>query len=126
MSDDIQRKMAAEFATRVWSLLEREDRSTEEDDTMLHAAHASRFLWDVVLGRVDAASYHARRCLELCDEYGLGDFDRGYACEALARAAALAGDEVESARWQHEGRVHADRLPESEGRRLLESDLADL
>jgi len=29
----------------VWSLLDKKDRTKEEDDKMIHAAHASRFHW---------------------------------------------------------------------------------
>src|SRR5215211_4699724 len=83
--DDAQvhRRLAAELFNRVWSLLEQTDRSQSDDDTVLHAAHASRFHWGevgepvnfargewqvsrvyAVLGRSEPALFHARRCLE--------------------------------------------------------------
>jgi hypothetical protein len=44
-----------------------------------------------VLGRAGMAEHHARRCLTVVDTAGLEDFDRAYAHEALARAAAADG-----------------------------------
>jgi len=77
---------------------------------MVHAAHASRHHWGevgtpvnvaigewqvshvyAVLRRAEPATYHAKRCLALCREHGIGDFPLAFAYEALARADALAG-----------------------------------
>ena len=111
---DIHRKYAVSLFNYVWSLLDKPERTVEEDDTMVHAAHASRYHWGqigtplefargewqiarvyAVLGRPQPALYHARRCLELCQANHIGDFDLAFAYEALARAYAAAG-EVES------------------------------
>ena len=145
MSNEIQRQMAKDLFNRVWDLLEQEDRTPEDDDTMLQAAYASRFHWgevgepvnwargewqisrvNSVLGRVDAAYYHARRCLELCQENALSAFDEGYAYEALARAAALAGEVVEAERYRNEGRRLAEDIADEDERVLLLADLDDL
>ncbi len=83
------RQLAVDLFNSVWTLLERTDRSTAEDDDMLHAAHASRHHWGevgepvnlargewqcsrvyAVLGRAEPALWHARRCLALCEELG--------------------------------------------------------
>jgi hypothetical protein len=79
------RKFAVDLFNYVWTLLEKPDRTRAEDDTMLNAAHASRLHWEMVgkpvnlargdwqishvycvLGRIEPALYHARRCLEIC------------------------------------------------------------
>jgi hypothetical protein len=44
-----------------------------------------------VLKRGEPALYHAQRCLEICKENAIGDFDLAFAYEALARAYAAAG-----------------------------------
>ena len=78
---------------------------------MVHAAHTSRFHWGeigaplqfargewqisrvyAVLGRAEPALHHAKRCLDICTEDNIGDFDVAFAYEALARAYAVAGD----------------------------------
>jgi hypothetical protein len=102
------RQLGVDLFNEVWRLLE----TREDDDRMLHAAHASRFHWGeadeagpanrargewqvsrvyVTLGRAEPALWHAHRCLEHCERAGLGDWDLAYAYEALARAHALCG-----------------------------------
>jgi hypothetical protein len=103
------RKMAAKLFNEVWRLLETK-RTPEEDDRMIHAAHASRYHWGevgtpvnlaigewqvshvyAVLGRPEPATYHANRCLAICEANGIEDFPLAFAYEALARADAVAG-----------------------------------
>jgi hypothetical protein len=104
------RKLAIDLFNLTWSLLDKKDRTKEEDDKMIHAAHASRFHWGEagtslefergewqisrvysVLERSEPAIYHAKRCLEICKTHGISDFDIAFAYEALARAYAVAG-----------------------------------
>ena len=127
------RSLAVDLFNHVWTLLDRTERTRAEDDEMLHAAHASRHHWGVVgepvnlargewqcsrvysvLGRAEPARHHARRCLELCEQHEIGDFDLAYAYEALARAEIVAGD-VAAARG------HADRARDA-GRAIAEDD----
>lgn len=127
----------------VWTLLERSDRSSLEDDEMLHAAHASRYHWGEVgepvnlargewqcsrvysvLGRSEPALWHARRCLALCEEHGIGDFDIAFAWEAIARASRVAGDHPEADAAAARARGLAADIAEEEDRELLLSDLA--
>ncbi|MCY1139283.1 hypothetical protein OWR29_14885 [Actinoplanes sp. Pm04-4] len=37
------RQLAVDLFNGVWTLLEKPDRTAEDDDRMLHMAHASRF-----------------------------------------------------------------------------------
>ena len=43
-----QKSFAAALFSRVWELLEKQDRSTDEVDEMINAAHASRYFWSSV------------------------------------------------------------------------------
>ncbi len=45
LDPDTHRQTGAHLFNHVWSLLEMEDRTTAQDDEMLHAAHASRWHW---------------------------------------------------------------------------------
>ena len=73
----------------VWTLLEVADRTIEQDDQIVHAAHASRYHlgqvgdpvnvirgeWQcsrvyTTLGRAEPALWHARRCLDVVDAGG--------------------------------------------------------
>jgi len=139
----IHRRLAAELFNRVWSLLEKPDRDRADDDTMVHAAHASRFHWGevgtpvnlasgewqvsrvyAVLGRAEAALFYARRCLELCQAHEIGDFDLAFAYEALA--SAVAGRPEESARYAELARQAGEQIAEQDDRELFFADLATL
>ena len=112
---------------------------------MLHAAHASRHHWAqvgapenlargewqvarvyCVLQRGEPALYHARRCLELCQEHGIGDWDLAFAYEALARASAVAGDAPGRDRYLAEARAAGEAIRDAEDREQLEKDLATI
>jgi hypothetical protein len=108
------KKFAVDCFNLVWSLVEKKDRTREEDDKIIHAAHASRFHWGeigtpvnikrgewhiprmyTVADKPQSALYHAKRCLEICKENNIGDWDIAFAYEAMARACAVAGQKTE-------------------------------
>jgi len=140
------RQLGVDLFNHAWSLLELPERSREQDDELLHAAHASRHHWAhagagpehlargewqisrvyVVLGRAEPALHHARRCLELCAEHGIGDWDLAYAHEALARAHALAGNADESAEHKRLSREAGDAIADPEDREHFDEDYATL
>ena len=43
--EEWHKKSAVDLFNLVWSLLDNAERSPDQDDTMVHAAHASRFHW---------------------------------------------------------------------------------
>jgi hypothetical protein len=121
--------------------------SREDDDRMLHMAHASRFAWGEapecgpeniargewlcslvysVLGRPEPALWHAQRCLDVCEAAGIGDWDLAYAYEALARAASAAGDDVQAGEWRAKARGAGDAIAEADDREQFERDFATL
>ena len=110
---EAQRHFAAKFNGASWDLLDKADRTKEEDDLMVLSAcaslrhwldagskvHHQRGEWLIArvysaLGVAERALYHANRCLELTEQYAgdMEDFDRAYAYEAVARAHAIAGN----------------------------------
>ena len=137
-----QRRLGVDLFNEVWRLMQ----AREDDDWMLHAAHASRFHWGkapecepanlargewqvsrvyVVLGRAEPAIWHAQRCLRHCAEAGLRDWDLAYAYEALARAHALAGD-AEATAWKAKARAAGDEISDPEDREHFEEDYSTL
>lgn len=137
-----ERKLAAELFNGVWRLLEKEDRTVEEDDAMLHMAHASRHHWGqvgtpanlgrgewqcsrvyAVLGRAEPALHHAQRYLEICRAHRIADWDLGFAFEALARANAVAGDKEQARSWTEQALAAAEDIAQEEERELLLTDL---
>ena len=108
---DAVRTLAASLFNRTWDLLELDSRTTEQDEEMVHAAHASRHHWGQVgepinlargdwqiarvyaeLGRGEPALHHARRYLECCEADEHGPFDLAFAHEGMARARLVSGD----------------------------------
>jgi hypothetical protein len=142
-----ERQTAVDLFNRTWSLMELAERTPEQDDEMIHSAHASRHHWAAVgtgvnlargewqisrvyvtLGRGEPALYHAGRCLEYCEANRdeIADWDIPYAYEALARAHLTAGNEDEAKRYAARARELAAQVADEHDREHLEEDLATL
>ena len=140
LDEATERRLAATLFNATWTLMEKENRTRDEDDEMLHMAHASRHHWAQVglpvnlgrgewqcsrvysvLGRPEPALHHAQRDLDICLENGIGDWDLAFAYEALARAHAVAGD-AERARSYTEQAL-ATQIAKDADRNLIMHDL---
>ena len=138
------RLLAAQLFNETWRLLELENRSRDDDDRMIHMAHASRYHWGhapgatpanlargewqisrvyAVLGRPEPALHHARRVLDICQENGIGDWDLAFAYEALARAHAVAGDAAQARHHTDQALAAAKDIAEDAERQLVLADL---
>ena len=137
------RQLGVDLFNEVWRLLE----TREDDERMVHAAHASAYHWSLapeclpanrarsewqcsrvyaVLGRAEPALHHAQRCLGVCDEHGIGGFDLAYAYEALARASAVAGAREEAFRHEQLARRAAEAVEDADDREHVLEDLETL
>jgi hypothetical protein len=105
---EFQKKQAIDCFNKTWDLIDKSDRTDEETLEMIHCAHASRFLWGQVgeplhfergewqiskvyylTGNGERALYHGLKCLEVCEENNIKDFDITFAYEAVANAYKL-------------------------------------
>jgi DNA-binding transcriptional MerR regulator len=140
-----ERAIAVQLFNSTWSLLEKEQRTAEEDDRMVHMAHASRFHWDNVgddqnraigewqcsrvyatLGRGEPALFHARRCVDYAGRDKVDDWVAASACEGLARAHAVAGD-VDAARDARDRALDlANAIADAEDRAIVLADIDTL
>jgi DNA-binding transcriptional MerR regulator len=145
-TDVDHRQLGVDLFNHVWTLLELPSRTVEQDDEMIHAAHASRYHWSLageprhlargewqvsrvysVLGRAEPALHHARRCLAIVEAADdREDWDLPFAYEALARASLVAGDREAAAGYVAQARELGEQIADPEDRELLESDLAGL
>lgn len=140
LEKECHQKFAVDLNNLVWNLLSKE-RTQEEDDLMVHAAHASYFHWSkvgkainlqrgewmvshvyAVLNRAQSALYHAQRCLELTNQHNFLDFDLAYAYEAMARAYAAVGEESECAEYIKQARKAGEEIKNKEDSKLFFSD----
>lgn len=127
------RWFAVEFNNRAWDLLEKDGRTADETQTMLHAAHAAAIHWKAIgtplneqraenllataylqAGRAEPALRHAQRCLALSEQNAAAGtetpFDRATAFGCAAQAHKLAGDANESERLMLLAKAAADKL----------------
>jgi hypothetical protein len=147
VTPDEQRELAIQLYNATWELIDKPDRGPDDDDELLHRAHASRYLWGgvgtaanrsrgewlcsrvyTVLGRPEPALHHARRCLELVELHpaDMEEWDLAAAHEAVARAHSVAGDLDEARRYVELGRQAAGRIEDAEDRAPLEADFATI
>jgi hypothetical protein len=140
-----ERQLGVDLFNEVWRLME----SREDDDRMLHAAHASAYHWSeapecepknrarsewmcsrvyAVLGRPEPAIHHAMRCLEITQEHAdsMEDWDLPFAYEALARAHGVAGNAGESRRFAELARESGESIADPEDRQHFAADLRTL
>lgn len=142
---ETHKKLAVDLFNLAWQLMDKKNRTKEENDRMIHAAHASRFHWGAVgtpknfergewqisrvytlLGRAEPALYHARRCLEICQENKIGDWDIAFAYEAMARAHAVSGDNEQCKKHAIMAEKAGNQIKEKEDRDLFFGELKSL
>ena len=142
---DAHAHFARTFNGRVWTLLEMNERSLEQDEEMIHAAHGSLYHWlhagtaanhqrgmwlisrvFAVLGEPARAKRYAERCITLTEQNpdDMQDFDWAFAYEAMARALALMGDAQPAATWLARARQAGERIQDPKDREIFEGDLA--
>jgi DNA-binding transcriptional MerR regulator len=145
LDEATHRRLGIDLFNHTWTLIETADRTPAQIDEMIHCAHASRYHWSKagtaanlargewqcsrvysVLGRVEPALWHARRCIEICDENGIRDFDIAAAYEAMARALGVSGDFVPAREWAARARVACDEIANPRDREPIEGDIATL
>ena len=137
------KRLAAETFNLTWDLMDRSERTQEEDDLMVHAAHASRYHWGkvgnevnfergdwqisrvyAVLGRGSEALHHARSCLDTGIRHEIADFDIAFALEAMARAHAVEGDWDDSERYVDQAMRAAEGIAKNDDREYFLGELA--
>lgn len=142
LAEDQHRRCAADLFNAVWDLMGKEDRTPEENEEMVNAAHASRWHWGVmgkpvnwargewqisrvyaILGRAEPSLHHAWNYQKICDENQLSEFDRSFAHEAIARASAISGDSEAVVAHVQYGLAAADHIGDDNDRKWARSNL---
>lgn len=144
ITDEQHKKLAIDLFNSTWGLIELSFRTPEETDAMIHGAHTSRYHWEAfsghdpcnlsrgewqishvyaILKMPDSAIYHGKRCLEICEDNGIGDWDIAFAHEALARAYAAAGDRQGFERHYTMAQVLGENICDLDDKKQLFSDL---
>jgi uncharacterized protein YndB with AHSA1/START domain len=136
------RERGIEVFNATWALVDKPDRTPDDNEAMIRAAYAAAYHWSLaarrtvenevrgewMLSRVHAlagfgetALRHANRCLRMTEAAGLTDFDLGFAHEAMARSLACLGRGDEARR--HLAIAKGTPVADPEDRAIFEGDL---
>ena len=123
--------MRIEMNNQTWSLLDKKDRSEQDDIRMINYAKASLYHWRksdkytivnkqrgkwlishvyAILRKSDEALSYAKETLKITKDNNLKDFDLAYAYEAMARAYSTANNQNESKEWYKKAKVAGDLI----------------
>jgi len=135
---------AAHCFNSAWDYMDKSQRTAVEDEQMLALAMASHWHWTqredyspvnasisywqlsrvfVLLGQVENARHYAQRSLDVLPDDEALPFYRGYAYEALARAAALAQDRPAMEAALSQAKQFAEIITKEKNRAALLADL---
>jgi hypothetical protein len=144
---EFHEKMAKDCFNKTWDLLDKSERNQEEENEMVHTAHASRYHWGVlvnnekgtpvnlqrgewqiahvytVIKRAEPALYHAKTCLRVTEDHDIGDFDLAFAYECMARAMALAKNKDDFERYFKLAKDASQKIKQKEDREFFLEEL---
>lgn len=134
----MHQQLAVQLFNATWDLMDQSTRTVNEEEDMVHMAHASRYHWGVVgqpinlargewqiarvytlLNRPEPALHHAARSLHYCQQYDLSSFEWGFAHEAMARAYAFMGHMAERDMHWTDAMIAATKVEDARDRRWL-------
>ena len=126
-----------------WELIEKPDRTPDDDTEMLQRAFASRWHWGFVggvaqwatgdwqiahcaslLGLGTLAQTYAQRAFDASEREGWDDWQRASMLEGMARAAAVAGDAAAHAKYYALAEEAVAAIADEGDRNVIASQLA--
>ena len=129
---------------KAWDLIDKADRTPEENEEMIRLSIASTWHWTqredcaptnlsvaywqtsriyALLGQADNAQRYGQLALGVLQGDDVPPFYRGYAYEALARAESVAGNKAKMEAFLVEARRAAAAVTDAEGKQMLLADL---
>lgn len=135
---------SAHCFNRAWDLIDKSNRTPEEDEEMIRLSLASQYHWSqredfsstsasigfwqtsriyVLLGQVDNARRYGQLCLEVSKDEGVEPFFLGYAYEALARAEAAGGNKQQMQAFLEQAHSTSEKIKKEDEKNMLLDDL---
>lgn len=143
--DEFHKKMAIETNNGIWPVLDKESPSMDELEEVLHMAHTSLYHWSKIgkpiniaraqymiarvtsaMGMAEPSLYHAKRCLEITKETGIGDFDLAFAYEVMSRAYALMKDRESFDKYMQKAKKAIDDVKGNQDRAICVGELSEV
>jgi tetratricopeptide (TPR) repeat protein len=142
--EEAQLTFAKQTNHRVWDLLEKENRSSEEAEEMLLAAYASLYHWSnagtavnlqrgywlltkviIAVENTQAALEMALKCQQITEEFPqeMQDFDQAYAQELLARVYAMNGQVDLAQKHYQKAQKLGNQIQDSQDQEIFLGDL---
>jgi len=139
---ELHKHFSTHCFNETWKLIDKENRSDEKNEEMVHYAIASLFHWSkredctnrqksigcwqisrcyALVGNLEQAEKYGKLCLEFSENEE--PFYLSYAHEALARTAALAGKTEEKNKYIKIARNLAKKIKEKDEKELILADL---
>jgi len=136
--------LGIEMNIQTWNLLQKQNRSEEDNIRMINFALASQYHWYkspdwkpvnaqrgfwlishvfAVIGMGEDALKYAEKCFELTQEQSLKDFDLAYSYEALYRAYFCLNNKEETEKYRKMAQNAAEQIQNEEDKNLFMSDL---
>lgn len=145
---DIQawhKALAPRAFNHTWTLLDEDELTSAQEEEMLASTFAQRYHWYVVgepknwaiadwqvsrvaavIGYAELARRFGQRSLDLAEEYDLGPFVKGFAHEAIARAAADVDDIETFTEHLSAAKAELAAISDAEESDALAADLAEM
>jgi hypothetical protein len=139
------REFAPAAFNNAWTLLDQTERTREQEEEMLASTFAQRYHWysvgepknwaiadwqvsrvAAVLGYAELSRRFGERSLELAKEHDLGPFIKGFAHEAIARAAADVDDVETFTQHLEMAKAALPEIEDAKEREVLQADLAEM
>jgi len=139
------RSIAVQLFNETWDLIEKKERTSDEDLKMLEKAYASLYHWrqigtklnlargywqvsrvHAILGQGEAAYFYGVNGTELCEAESFGDFDLAFAYESLARAEKCRGNTDEMNTWLERGQTAAENIAKEDDKNYFLSELSSV
>ena len=143
----VHRFYSVECFNQAWELMDKPERTPEENETMLRLSLASHWHWTqrpdctkinqsigfwqtsriyAMLMQADNARHYGQLCLKYSQGEDVPPFYLGYAYEALARAESVAGNLMQKEDYIRAARGAADKIKDAEAKKMLLADLYNI
>ena len=131
MNNNNHHYMGIEMNNQTWGLLDKKDRSEQDNIRIINFAKASLYHWRksdkynveneqrgqwlishvyAILGKSDEALSYAKETLKITEDNNLKDFDLAYAYESMARAHSISENIDESEEWYKKAKTAGDLM----------------
>lgn len=139
---DIEKKMAIDCYNNCWNLIDKKERTHEEDIEMIYLSHTSRYHWGKVGSSIEIlrgewqishiysilkngqmALFHGLESLSICLDNGVTGFDLAFGYEAVARAYKILENEEKYAQYMCLAKITANEIENEEDRNYTMSQL---